>query len=253
MKTISTESWNELLAGYVLGDLTPEEVLEVKQYLAAHPELENEVKALQATLSLLPLALPEALPRRDLGSELLQTAESISPNVSIAVSPRRQKVRLRWAIAFGSMAVTLLIGGLGLDSYRLRQELAFLQTELDRSQETEVIAQNPQNRLFSLKNTDTTQLASGSLAVVPSSRTVILTIQNLNPLPSGQVYRLWAFSQGKEMTCGDFNTNVKGQVLLQMPLEKMFMHTPSVFITVESSQHNVQAKGKKVMVGEQPI
>jgi anti-sigma-K factor RskA len=200
------------LAGYVLGDLTPEEVLEVKQYLTAHPELENEVKALQATLSLLPLALPEALPRMALGSELLQTAESVLPKVPIAVSPRRQKVRLRWAIALGSMAIALLIGGLGLDRYHLQQELALLQTKLNQSQETEVIAQNPQNRLFSLKNTDTTQLASGTLAVVPSSQTAILTIQNLNLLPSGQVYRLWAFSQGKEMPCGDFNAKGPGLI-----------------------------------------
>ena len=33
----SSEFWSELLAGYVLGDLTPAEIDRVEAYLIAHP------------------------------------------------------------------------------------------------------------------------------------------------------------------------------------------------------------------------
>ncbi|MFH7030849.1 MAG: anti-sigma factor domain-containing protein [Heteroscytonema crispum UTEX LB 1556] len=73
-----SEDWETLIAGYVLGDLTPEEVVEVNQYLAAYPELASEVSSLQATLALLPLTLPETSPPQNLRSQILQAAESFN-------------------------------------------------------------------------------------------------------------------------------------------------------------------------------
>jgi Anti-sigma-K factor rskA len=244
------ESWNELLAGYVLGDLTPEEVVQVKQYLEAHPELLSEVKALQATLSLLPLALPETSVSASLGVELVQAAESMVSPVSAKDSALRQKHWRRLMVAMVGVAVALATIGLGYDSYRLRKELAIVRANFKQQSE---LAQQSNNRLFALKAMDKTQSASGSLVVAPKGQLVLLTIQNLPPLPPGQVYRLWAFSQGKEMTCGDFNANPEGRVFLQMPLEDLLVQTPTVFITVESSKANPHSKGMKVMVGSQPI
>jgi anti-sigma-K factor RskA len=244
------ESWNELLAGYVLGDLTPEEAVQVKQYLEAHPELLSEVKALQATLSLLPLALPETSLSPSFGAELVQAAESMVSPVSAKDSALRQKSWRRWMVAMVGVAVTLATIGLGYDSYRLRKELAIVRANFKQQSE---LAQQSNNRLFALKAMDKTQSASGSLVVAPKGQLVLLTIQNLHPLPPGQVYRLWAFSQDKEMNCGDFNANAEGRVFLQMPLEDLLVQTPTVFITVESSKANPHSKGMKVMVGSQPI
>lgn len=244
------ESWNELLAGYVLGDLTPEEAAQVKQYLEAHPELLSEVKALQATLSLLPLALPETSLSPSFGAELVQAAESRVAHVSTRDSALRQKHWRRWMVAMVGVAVTLATIGLGYDSYRLRKELAIVRANFKQQSE---LAQQSNNRLFALKAMDKTQSASGSLVVAPKGQLVLLTIQNLHPLPPGQVYRLWAFSQGKEMTCGDFNANSEGRVFLQMPLEDLLVQTPTVFITIEASKANPHSKGMKVMVGSQPI
>ena len=49
--------WEELLAGYVLGDLEPEEVTEMHQLIAEHPEIVTEIDYLQDTLTMLPLGL----------------------------------------------------------------------------------------------------------------------------------------------------------------------------------------------------
>ena len=72
------EQWESLLAGYVLGDLSPEEVVRVKQHLATAPELANEINRLQATLALLPLSLPPTSPPQTLRQHLLQAAQSAS-------------------------------------------------------------------------------------------------------------------------------------------------------------------------------
>jgi anti-sigma-K factor RskA len=247
------ESWNELLAGYVLGDLTPEEAVQVKQYLDTYPELLSEVKALQATLSLLPLALPETSLPSSFGAELVQAAESRVAHVSTQDSASRQKSWRRWMVAIFGVAVTFITIGLGYDSYRLRKELAIVRANFKQQAELATLTQQSNNRIFALKAMDKTQSASGSLVVAPKGQLVLLTIQNLHPLPPGQVYRLWAFSQGKEMTCGDFNANSEGRVFLQMPLEDLLVQTPTVFITIESSEMNPHSKGMKVMVGSQPI
>jgi anti-sigma-K factor RskA len=246
------ESWNELLAGYVLGDLTPEEAARVKQYLDAHPELLSEVKALQATLSLLPLALPETSLSPSLRSDLVQAAESMVAKVSERDFSSSRKSWKRSMVPLGWIAAVLLSIGLAYDNFCIRGELSVAQATLKQQLETATPAQQFGNRLFDLKATSKTQATLGSLVVAPKSRLALLTIQNLQPLPSGQVYRLWAFSQGKEMTCGDFNANAEGRVFLQMPLENLLVQTPTVFITIESSM-NPNSKGIKVMVGSQPI
>jgi anti-sigma factor RsiW len=43
-----------LAAGYVLGDLTPEEELQVMQLLSTNPAMEKEVEALRVSLQLVP-------------------------------------------------------------------------------------------------------------------------------------------------------------------------------------------------------
>jgi hypothetical protein len=247
------EVWDERLAGYVLGDLTPEEASQVKQYLDTHPELATEVKALQATLSLLPLALPETSLSPRLGSDLAQAVENrVTPVPKRVVLSPRTPWR-RWTATVAGVTAALLTIGLGYDSYRLRNELSIVQTTLKQQQSAATaLAQASDNRLFVLKTASKSQTVSGSLVIAPKSKLVLLTIQNLDPLPSGQVYRLWAFSHGKKMNCGDFNANSERQVVLQMPLEDLLIHTPTVFITVESSgaQHR---KGKTVILGGEPI
>jgi anti-sigma-K factor RskA len=247
------ESWNELLAGYVLGDLTPEEVAQVKQYLETHPELLSEVKALQATLSLLPLALPETALPPSLGTELVQAAESMVAQAPEQGSALRQKPWRGWLLAIAGVTAALLTIGLGYDSYRLRKELAIARANLKEQAERMTLAQQSSHRLFVLKATSKTQAMSGSLVVVPKEQLALLTIQNLNPLPPGQVYRLWAFSHGKEMNCGDFNASSEGKVFFQMPLEDLLVQTPKVLITVESAHINSYPKGSAVMVGNQSI
>lgn len=73
------QDWETLIAGYVLGNLTPYEVTKVKQYLDTYPELTTQVNRLQTTLGLFSLSLPKnssSKPSEDLRSRILQAAEN---------------------------------------------------------------------------------------------------------------------------------------------------------------------------------
>jgi anti-sigma-K factor RskA len=106
----------ELLAGYALGDLSPEEAAELQQILVEHPELEIELQRLQEVLATLPYALPEIEPspqlRQNIFASLDQNAIehhnhelphpispatnfpniplAIPPNISPNISPNNQ-------------------------------------------------------------------------------------------------------------------------------------------------------------------
>lgn len=254
----------ELLAGYVLGNLTPEEVAEVNELLTSHPELLTEVTSLQETLSLLPLALPEASPSPSLRSRLLaqtqaqvehvSSSDALTKEMRTAATEIPQLRRQPWPYAkiwlaiLGSV-VAIVTVGLGLDSYRLRQELASARSDLDRYRDAVTLLRQPDNRLLSLKGMGATPTASGSITIAPSSQTAMLVIQNLSPLPKGKVYRLWAMSNGQKIDCAEIIPDAQGKVFLQIPLDRFLSDMVKVAITIEPSQRTQQPTGEMVMVG----
>ncbi len=253
----------ELLAGYVLGNLTPEEVAEVNELLTSHPELLTEVTSLQETLSLLPLALPEASPSPSLRSRLLAQTQAQVEHVSSDALPKEIRSaateipQLRrqpwpyakiWLAILGSV-VAIVTVGLGLDSYRLRQELASARSDLARYRDAVALLRQPDNRLLSLKGMGATPTASGSITIAPSSQTAMLVIQNLAPLPKGKVYRLWAMSNGQKIDCAEIVPDAQGKVFLQIPLDRFLSDMVKVAITIEPSQRTQQPTGEMVMVG----
>jgi anti-sigma-K factor RskA len=259
----------ELLAGYVLGNLTPEEVAEVNELLISHPELLAEITSLQETLSLLPLSLPEASPSPSLRSRLLaqtqvqvereSTIDAAIPmgmRTAVAEIPqlRRQLWSSRniWLAILGSL-VAIYTVGLGIDNYRLRQELASARSDLDRYRDAVALLRQPDNRLLALKGMGATPTASGSITIAPSSQTAMLVVQNLSVLPKGKVYRLWAMSNGQKIDCAEFVPDAQGKVLLQIPLDRFSSSMVQVAITIEPSQRTQQPTGEMVMIGGSSI
>ena len=243
-----SEEIKELLASYVLGDLTPEEVAAVHQLLNSHPELKAEVSSLQKTLALFPLALPEAELPPTLGSRILQAASgTVASSTASSSNQVRRRLTALLGIA-GSVAASVVLG-LGFYSYRLHQQVIATQAELSHYQETIALLRQPSNRLLSIQGTEATPAASGSLVVVPKSETIVLALQNLTPLPKGKIYRLWGVADGKKIYCGEFKPNPQGKVLVELPLDAEMSDSASVVITVEPSQKLSYPTGETVMTG----
>lgn len=233
----------EILAGYVLGNLEPEEVEQVKQQLEANPELQAQVSKLQETLALMPYGLPQSNPPPGLRDRILQASSQCE---QVPVSQTKSFFRRdRLSFAFGSIAALLALM-LGWDSYRLRGQLAATQFELAQQQDLVALLRSPNNRLISLAGMNAAQSASGSLMIAPYGEKAVLAVKNLQPLPQGKTYRLWAVSNGKKIGCGKFAPNAEGTVFLELSLEGLQTAT-EVVVTIEPTPGPSQPTGAMVM------
>jgi len=197
---LSPEQLEELMAGYVLGDLSPEEAEEFGRLLAENPQLATEVSRLQETMELLPYALPEAEPPPQLRSAILDAVQA-----ETTPKPVQQRSRLPWSKIAGSIAALLALA-LGLDNYRLRQELKIAQTQKDIIN----VLQRPNTRIFSLAGTDKANTAYGSIVLNLDEQKAFITYQNLPALPADQIYRLWAIIDNQEIACAQFSASQQG-------------------------------------------
>ncbi len=276
--------WHDLLAGYALGNLSPEERATLKKLLARQPELKAEILAYQETLALVPYALdPQPLPR-NLEETIVTSAQNTEQptQTSRPVTSKRQPRRRhrRWyAVA---MAATLVIAIIGTDNYRLRQQQVTTQAQLNNAQveqqvlqteketlqtkldtiETQVAESNfesvldilrqPNALVYSLEGTGTASTSSGSLLTLPDHSEVQLVSHNLPVLPSGQVYRLWsvATEASAPMFCGQFNNTEVGNVQWTVPDTLCNAKPVKVIITVDAVIDPPVPKGPAVLTGE---
>jgi len=172
---LSLDQVQELLAGYVLGDLSSEETQTLEQILREHPELEGEIDRLQDSLGVLPYRLTQLDPPPRLETAVLQAVEQhfrsestgstpMESGLNRSVSPPRGTRGSRWQhwrslteIGGGLIAASLIVL-LGLDNLRLRQSPAGV---------VQILTQ-PNTRLVSLQGDQSTApQASGSMLFVP--------------------------------------------------------------------------------------
>lgn len=240
------EMWEELVAGYVLEDLSLEEKKAFDQLLQERPELvAAEIRHLKETLAMTPYALPEALPSPLLRNQLLVAAEQQTAQVIdlATVAPRRSVAWLSWA---GSAAAVIALV-FGLDSYRLRQELQTAQGQLAQQQSIVSMLQQANTRLVTLRSSGPSSEASGNLVVTPSDKDAVLVLKNLAPVPKEQVYRLWAVINGKKFPYGQFTPDPKGTVFLKLPMEDALVRAPLVVTLEPSLSPSTSAEGPMVM------
>jgi anti-sigma-K factor RskA len=256
------EQLENLLAGYVLGNLTPAEAAQVKQLLECTPSLLTELDRLQSTLAVLPLSLPITVPCPQLEDRILQAAQAEASRVTSApAKPVRRMGQRFWQ--WGVAVAALMVVGLSIETYRLHQQLTTAQTTLDLIRQAELLTPRqelsryqatvnlllePNNRFLKLIGTHSNLRSSGSLVIVPTKESAILILRDVPPLPKGKVYRLWALAKGKKVTCGDFQPNAQGEVFVQLPLAELGKAT-EVVVTVEPDQALPEPVGEMVIIG----
>jgi len=235
---IRPEHWQELIAGYVLGDLSPAEAETVQQLLAAHPELVSEVRQLQEVLAAMPYSLPEVAPPAHLRSAI-ETA--ISPT-AVSVRPPR---RLNLQPLVASIAAVVL-GAFAINNVRLRQQLTSTQAQAAQQQDLIAMLQESKTQVVSLKGMDRMSNAAGNAVITPGLPQGILILQNLPALPPGQSYQLWSVVDDKKVASGQFAGNPKGNVFVKVPLSVSAGITGLV-VTVEASATPDRPTGPMVM------
>jgi len=259
--------WEELLAGYVLGDLTTEEVTEMHQIIAEHPEIITEIDHLQETLAMLPLGLSEAYPAKNLRDRIAAAVvpnnienllvDPLNPSIDSLIDPlasTKRSLRRKnfWKLATISLssigAIALIV--LGFENYQMRQQIATNQIELQKHRQTIAMLQGADNRMISLKGMGAIPAASGSVMIAPTEKTAMISIQNLLPIPQENSYRLWAIVDGKKVDCAQFRPDEQGKVFLKVPLGNALKQSTTVIITIEPNKDMPEPTGEMVMKGE---
>ena len=192
---------NELLAGYVLGDLDERERDDLRDALAADPDLQRQLDDLRLTLELLPMALPGApVPPARLRQGLLGKEQQRHP-------ARRWRPR---PIQLGLAAMAFGLVALGTQVVQLRGEMASLGS--DRAARA-----LQASRTLPLRGTEGHGGISGEVVVNSAQGHNLLLIRELPPVPPAHVYRLWANVGGTTKGCVHFVPNADGSVLMPIP------------------------------------
>lgn len=234
------EHLEELIAGYVLGDLCSEEAEEFIKLLTENPEIIQEVNRLQEVLGLIPYALPEVAPPQHLRSAIVEAVQA-----PVKSNPTQKLSAPMWSKIVGSVAAIFALT-LGLDNYRLRQDLS-------NTKDVITVMRQPETHLFSVKGKDRVATASGSILMDFATDKAVIALQNLPTPPADQAYWLWAVvDDGKTIRCGQFNSGSGGKVLDKISTPRgAYEHGAEVsrlLVTLESSQTPRQPSGQIVMV-----
>lgn len=212
-----------LIAGYVLGDLDPEEAAEFEQLLASDPAIAAEVDQMQNALEIC-YAPPAISPAPQLRSTILEAFEAEQNPVRVSQSRADSRLKLSgsrfaWNRIVG-VAAAALIAALGINNYRLWQTLQTVQSE----------PQPGSTLTYGLQGTKKAQDASATIAVNPDTLEATLTTQNLPPLPPGKTYALWTVLKPG----APFTTDSKGAILTKtfqanQPNKSQTFRVPEVF------------------------
>jgi hypothetical protein len=227
--------WQELLAGYVLGDLSDAETLALEDWFQAHPEAQSELASLQESLALSAYGLHEdAKPSESLRWRILQEArqsQAASSGPIASIAPPKQRNWLGWGAGIAAAAA---IAVLSMDSIRVHSELAQANQEIDHYRDVAVMLRESNTKLVSLKGMDAGEGSSGNIVVTPGTPEVVVTLRNLPVPQAGEVYRLWAVVDGQKVAYGEFMPAKDGSVFAKLPINDQLLAAPLV-VTLESA------------------
>ncbi len=215
---MSRKEQQELIAGYVLGDLSPDEAAAIEQMLA-DPAIAQDVRQMQQAFELAyapaevqpPRRLRESLLDAHQAAHLTSQARSIStvrpapPNRSLEWSSDGRSEPRRWGGRWGrhlGAIAALCIVGLSLSNYLTWRSLQTLQAERQTEGQATflTVSLNPAEG----------SAADGAVTVALDAANLKALLETeLPPLPEGQVYALWTVLQAD----APFTTDEKGAIL----------------------------------------
>lgn len=246
--SMPSEELELLIAGYVLGDLSPEELASFEQLLAQNPELAAEVAQMQTALETA-YAPPEVAPPAHLRSVILAQAQAVhsaSQPRSMATIPRKP---WPWRSLMEGVAAGVIVA-LGINNYRLQQALQSSQPE---PPSTSVLT-------YVLNATQVNSPAAATVVVNPYRLEATVFAQNLPPLPPGKVYALWTVvpadapftTDAKQAILTEvFQVNDRGSFTQTISVPKAFRSqnwVTKVAVTIEDANAPQRHTGKPIII-----
>jgi anti-sigma-K factor RskA len=268
---LSLEEQQELAAGYAMDDLSVEEAAFFEQLLQENPYLRQNVRLMRETFGAIPDNLTLTTPPASLKGKIfaeIATASVVAESRSEQnrAEPLKSRSQSPWRRIIAALAA---LGAIALivDNFRLRSALQFSQQEQQKnaetiaqlqrnSQATATIMERGNSRLVALTGEDSnTDAGKGSLMFTPGKwEKVVLSLQNLPPLDSDEVYRLWlTLENGTTIACGQFNTNTDKKIFVELnppQLPPKGVKATGIFVTIDRKDAPLTPKGEPVLSGK---
>jgi anti-sigma-K factor RskA len=224
------DTWLELADVYAADALDADERARFEAHLAEGcAACEARLHETREALTLLPRALPPAMPPPSLRGRVLERiAEPPSAPASPGPPPParaagRRGRALWWAGGAGLAAAAALLAVVNVELASTRREMAglrdrvaTLQAQLAEREETLRLLSDPSVRSVSLAGLKPSPGASGWLLWDPTTRRGLLLARDLPPAPPGKVYELWAIAGAEPVPAGLFTVDPAGRGLLRL-------------------------------------
>ena len=268
----------DLVAGYILDNLSHEEAARLNQALAETPTLHEEIESFKEAFSLLPYDMPILEPSTQLKEKIISAAsQSIagtspesSPSNAFALPSPRHRSWKRWIPAISTSIAAVAVTAFGLNQVQLSRqsqqrvalqqqleatntELKRLRSELQANQTTIARLSQPDTQVHSLigvtSNLKNSRLARARLLAKPGDVTVTLVAQDLPKLPNNQIYRLWsvANSSAAPMYCGQFRQDDSGTAQWVAPNAACTKNPLQLIVTLDAPTDPITSAGPLVM------
>jgi Anti-sigma-K factor rskA len=285
-RPIDDPNQTDLIAGHILGDLSPEEAAHLDEAVAQTPALQEEIGAFGAVFSLLPYNLPLLEPSARLKDKILTAAsnslaeplpgrisanslESPPTNVVPITSPRRRSWQ-QWMPAISTGIAAMAVVAFGLNQFQVAQqsqqqivalgqqlettnnELKRLRSELQADRGTIALLSQPDTQMYPLigiTNPNSGRISTARLLARSGDRAVTLVAHDLPTLSNNQIYRLWAVATptAAPMYCGQFRQNNGGTAQWVAPNVACTKNPTKLLITLDAPTDPTTSAGPLVM------
>jgi anti-sigma-K factor RskA len=236
----------DLVPGYALNCLDPEEIQIVEAHLAVCPECQEELRVYQKIVDDLPMAIPQFDPPADLKNKILAKAGQQKPAAAGSIGlfallsrPIQQVLAALsrspgFALASLMLVIVLAAGNLILANQIARQNQV----------------QREGMRTLALAATDNAPGAHGLIVISTDGADGTLVVDGLTELSEDQEYQLWLIGDGVHDSGGTFKVGDDGYggrwVYSPQPLGSY----QAFGITIEPAGGSPGPTGPKVLGGE---
>lgn len=271
----------DLVAGYILDNLSPEEADRLNQALTETPTLHAEIASFGEAFSLLPYDRPIVEPSPHLKSKILSaaqlsirqpivTATSLKPSNVVSIASAKRRHWKRWIPAISTGIAAVAVTALGLNQLQFSRqsqqtvalqqqldatntELTRLRSELQTNQGTIARLSQPDTQMYALvgatSNPKNNRLARARIITKPGDVTVTLVAQDLPKIRDNQIYRLWVVAKpaAAPMYCGQFRQDEQGTAKWVVPNASCTQNPSQLLVTLDAPTDPTTSAGPLVM------
>lgn len=222
-----------ILESYVLGHLTAEETLQVRELCVKHPEIVMEIEEIEkALITYASLRAPEISDsfKENLFSQLnnktVKTEKPESANTPVMSMSYKFAIAASITLLVISTVFNFLfysrlqktdaeISLLRNDNKQYAEQLKIQQNTLKTMEEGLAVLSDPNTKLIRLQSTDAASSANALIHWNSNNHQAYISEVQLPAPPEGKQYQLWAIVNGKPVDAGVFDLTITNGINLQ--------------------------------------